>query len=199
MSYIFLCLIFDSYIRQKACVAWGVLDLNTSYSKTELSMGFYLLFSLLYIDKLLVMLRTTGIGCHLGSAYSGALSYADDITLLCLSVWGLNKMIVLCCEYAKEYDITFNPKKTVCIKFGSKIHIDEHVSVNGFTVQWSESVRHLGNFAESTLSDSLDCRYKQSMFIGYVNKLISKFGHLQPHILINLFKTYCCSFFTNVL
>ena len=28
------------------------------------------------------------------------------------------------------------------------------------------------------------------MFIGYVNKLISKFGHLQPHILINLFKTW---------
>ena len=67
--------------------------------------------------------------------------------------------------------------------------------MNGFTVQWSESVRHLGNFVDSTLSDSLDCRYKRSMFIGYVNKLISKFGHLQPHILINLFKTYCCSFF----
>ena len=70
------------------------------------------------------------------------------------------------------------------IKFGSKIHNDEHVSMNGFTVQWSESVRHLGNFVDSTLSDSLDCRYKRSMFIGYVNKLMSKFGHLQPHILI---------------
>ena len=67
--------------------------------------------------------------------------------------------------------------------------------MNGFTVQWSESVRHLGNFVDSTLSHSLDCRYKRSMFIGYVNKLIIKFGHLQPHILINLFKTYCCSFF----
>ena len=32
------------------------------------------------------------------------------------------------------------------------------------------------------------------MFIGYVNKLISKFGHLQPDVLINLFNTYCCSF-----
>ena len=53
-------------------------------------------------------------------------------------------------------------------------------------------MRHLGNFVDSTLSDSLDCRYKRSMFIGYVNKLISKFGHLQPHILINLFKAYCC-------
>ena len=30
------------------------------------------------------------------------------------------------------------------------------------------------------------------MFIGYVNKLISKFGHLQPHILINVFKAYFC-------
>ena len=63
-------------------------------------------------------------------------------------------------EYTKEYDITFNPKKTACIKFGSKIHNDEHVSMNGFTVQWSESVRHLGNFVDSTLSESLDCRYK---------------------------------------
>ena len=152
------------------------------------------IFFTIYLDKLLVMLRTTGIGCHLASAYSGALSYADDITLQCPSVRWLNEMIVIWCEYAKEYDITFNPKKTVCIKFGSKIHIDEHVSMNGFTVQWSECVRHLGNFVDSTLSDLLDCTHKRSMFIGYVNKLISKFGHLQPHILINLFKTYCCSF-----
>ena len=197
VSYIFLRLILDSYIRQKACVAWG--DFRSQYFlfKNGVKQGGVLspIFFTLYIDKLLVMLRTTGIGCHLGSAYSGALSYADDITLLCPSVRGLNEMIVLCCEYAKEYDIMFNPKKTVCIKFGSKIHNDEHVSMNGFTVQWSESVRHLGNFVDSTLSDSLDCRYKRSMFIGYVNKLMSKFGHLQPHILINLFKTYCCSFF----
>ena len=71
------------------------------------------------------MLRTTGIGCHLGSAYSGAVSYADDIILLCPSVRGLNEM-----NMQKEYDITFNPKKTVSIKFGSKIHYDEHVSMN---------------------------------------------------------------------
>ena len=67
------------------------------------------------------MLRTTGIGCHIGSDYIGALSYADDITLLYPSVRGLNELIVLCCEYEKEYDITFNPKKTVCIQLGSKI------------------------------------------------------------------------------
>ena len=142
VSYIFLRLIFDSYIRQKACVKQGGVSSP--------------IFFTIYIDKLLVMLRTTGIGCHLGSDYSGTLSYADDITLICPSVLGWNEMNVLCCKYAKEYDITFNNKKTVCIQFGSKINIDEHVSMNGFTVQWSESVRHLGNFVDSTLSDSLD-------------------------------------------
>ena len=90
--------------------------------------------------------------------------------------------------------ITFNPKKTVGIKFRSKINIDEHVSINGFPVQWSESARHLSNFVDSTLSDSLDYRYKRLMYIRYVNILINKFGHLQPHISINLSKTYCYSF-----
>ena len=66
-------------------------------------------------------------------------------------------------------------KLCVLIKFGSKVNIYEHVSMNGFIVQWSESVRHLGSFVDSTLYVLLDCRYKRSMFIGYVNKLTSKF------------------------
>ena len=103
MTYIFLRLIFDSYIRQKACVAWGVFRSQYFLSKNGVKQGWVLspIFFTIYIDKLIVMLRTTGIGCHLGSAYSSALSYADDITLICLNVRGLNEIIVLCCEYAK--------------------------------------------------------------------------------------------------
>ena len=71
----------------------------------------------------------------------------------------------------------------------------EHVVMNDNTIEWADNVRHLGNFVDVALSDSLDCRYKRSMFIGYVNKLISKFGHLQPNVLLNLFNTYCCSFY----
>ena len=53
--------------------------------------------------------------------YAGALSYADDITLLCPSVWGLNEMLKICNKYRLENNIIFNSKKTVCIKFGSTI------------------------------------------------------------------------------
>ena len=94
-------MIFDSYIRQKACVAWGVFRSQYFLFKNGVQQGGVLspIFFTIYIDKLLVMLRTTGIGYHIGSAYSSALSYADDITLL--SVRGLDEMIALCCEYAK--------------------------------------------------------------------------------------------------
>ena len=44
-------------------------------------------------------------------------------------------------------------------------------------------------------SDSLDCGYQCSMFIGYANKLISKCGHLQSKVLLNLYNTFCCSFY----
>ena len=49
-----------------------------------------------------------------------ALSYADDITLLCPIIRGLNEMIAMF-DFAKEYNIIFNPKKTVCIKFCENI------------------------------------------------------------------------------
>ena len=60
----------------------------------------------------------------------------------------------------------------------------------GNTIEWEDSVRHPGNFVDATLSDTMDCRYKHLMFIGYINKLISKFGHLQPKVLLNLFNTF---------
>ena len=97
-------------------------------------------------------------------------------------------MIDICCEYAEEYDIKFNPTKTVCIKYRDKLQLYEHVVIKGNTIEWADNVGHIGNFVDVALSEP-------SMFIGYVNMLIGKFGHLQPKVLLNLFNTYCCSFY----
>ena len=35
-----------------------------------------------YTDVLLKRLQATGVGCHMGSHFSGAFAFADDITLL---------------------------------------------------------------------------------------------------------------------
>ena len=63
------------------------------------------------VDDLLVKLKNSGIGCHIGHIFVGAFGYADDLILLCPSVVGLNKMIKICEDYANEHDILFNEKR----------------------------------------------------------------------------------------
>ena len=49
------------------------------------------------------------------------------------------------------------------------IQLNEHVVMNGNTIEWVDNVRHLGNFVDVALSCTLDCGYKRSMFIGHLN------------------------------
>ena len=118
------------------------------------------IFFSLYIDPLLLALKKSQIECHKNNVYMGALSYTDDITIICPSIRGLNKMLKICNEFAQSNKQNLIVK--ICIKYG-----DKHM---------------------------VDCGIKKGMFIGYVNKLRSNYDTLQPHILINLFNSYC--FFT---
>ena len=45
----------------------------------------------LFIDRLLLHLQRSGLGCHINNTYMGALSYADDITLISPSLYILNR------------------------------------------------------------------------------------------------------------
>ena len=66
--------------------------------------------------------------------------------------------------------------------------------MNDSVLNWKNEVRHFGNYFNSRLNNNVDSKHKCSHFIGYFNTLISNFGDLQPDILSNLFKSYCCSF-----
>ena len=47
----------------------------------------------LYIDRLLLCLQRSGLGCNISNTYMGALSYADDVALISPSLYGLNRML----------------------------------------------------------------------------------------------------------
>ena len=77
---------------------------------------------------MLLELKRSGIGCHINGIYMGVLSYADDITLSCPSIWGLNDMLKIFERFSVENSILCNKKKTICIKFGSKVKEGEGLS-----------------------------------------------------------------------
>ncbi len=63
------------------------------------------------MDGMLLQLKQSGIGCHIGDVYCGWLGNADDLTFLVPTVKGLKKMVHVCEKYALEFNITFNGSK----------------------------------------------------------------------------------------
>ena len=76
----------------------------------------------------------------------GYLSYADDITIMRLSVGGLNEMLKICSSFAQSSSIIFNNKKTVCIKYGKEIVKNEKAVLNTHVLKLVDKVKHLGNY-----------------------------------------------------
>ena len=56
----------------------------------------------LYLDNLMISLKQSGIGCHINETCMGNLGYVDDITLTCPSLYGLNCMLEICNQIAKN-------------------------------------------------------------------------------------------------
>ena len=151
------------------------------------------------LDKLLIRLKNSNIGCSINGCYTGALSYADDITLSCPSIRSLNRMLEICNYFAAEHNRIFNTNKSLGIKYGDPVCARETIYLRENKIRLESSVCHLGNYFDTTLSDMIDCKMKCSSFIGSVNRVMANFSHLQSHILRQIFKTHCCTFYGSAL
>ena len=61
-----------------------------------------------YLDGLLVELSKFGVGCHWGSSFAGAFSYANDVVLLapCASAPITTMYIDWACQYNRDWSYT---------------------------------------------------------------------------------------------
>ena len=86
------------------------------------------------LDGLFTKLRKSGYGCYIGNTFSGALGYADDVTLIAPSLQSLKQMIKICEEYAKEFDIQFNPSKSKLMCFNNKNSKEFTITINNHVI-----------------------------------------------------------------
>ena len=174
-------ILFDLYNRQTVVTKW--LDRCSSPFKVlnGVRQGAILspiLFSM-YIDVLILKLKSSGIGCHIGNLYYGALGYADDLVLLCPSAKGLQQMLKICENYGTDYYMSFNTKKTVCMLMSrNKITPNVPIELCSKPLNWVKSFKYLGNIITPNLRDDNDIIVKKGHFISCVNNLISSFGKL---------------------
>ena len=65
----------------------------------------------IYVDDIIVELKSSQEGCSIGGLYLGCVMYADDLLLLSASLTTLQRMINICASVAGHLDIIFNVKK----------------------------------------------------------------------------------------
>ena len=66
----------------------------------------------IYFDSLFECLQASGRGCYWDNHFAGALSYADDLTILAPSPDALRKMIADCEAFGQSHEQCFNAAKT---------------------------------------------------------------------------------------
>ena len=187
--------LLDLYQRQLTRTEWKGQYSDTFTSANGIRQGSITspLLYCLYMDELLVRLKKSGIGCWIGAHYLGAISYADDLTLLSPSHNGLQEMIKTCEEYAVEFGVEFNPIKSVCVLFGKGS--TPKISLGGRDLKWVKTVKFLGNHLTSELSETEDVRLKRGDLVGRVNSLVGNLGDAPDAILLQIFRSECCHFY----
>jgi hypothetical protein len=194
-------MIMDMYRRQSSRIFWGSQYSPYFDSQNGVCQGGVaspLLFTV-YIDELLQRLEKKGIGCCVGHEWFGGFGYADDLKLLCPSGKGLQSMVKVCQEFGQEFGVKFNATKSMCIIFTKSkeklLQTMPRIEIDGVVLSWVQSVKYLGMYLSSDLSEDVEIRYKQREFIGHTNSVMYKFGYAPREVLMMLFYSKCSPFY----
>jgi exonuclease III len=186
--------LYDMYRRQKIQAVWMGHVSTTFRTQNGIKQGSVIspvLFTI-YMDELLKVLEQGGYGCRIGVHYMGALSSADDLSLLCTTLFGLQKMINMCEEFGKKYGIKYNPKKSMCMKMGCNSNgVLPQLRLSGDRIEWVKKVRHLGNIITHDLRETGEISQKRGDLIGRVNKTLVTFRKAPDSVLRPIFNSKC--------
>jgi len=84
-----------------------------------------------------------------------------------------------------EYKLKTHSYYYLFIKIGESRREHENALLNDKYLQWDDKVKYLNSIVSNTVTDRIECISKKSKFI-------------QWYILMDLFKSYCCSLYGSI-
>ena len=198
-------LIMNMYINQNMQVRWNSSISISFHISNGVKQGGVIspVFFGLYIDNLIKILKNRNIGCKVGTNYMRVFGYTDDLSLLCPSLEGLKEMLFLCEQYAIDYKIMFNSKKSkfMCFQKKSDMTTDFNNCISmkdGSSIEYVKECVHLGNTIYSDISLKCIDGSVSDLFIR-TNSLLHDFSNVDSNILSKLHNTYCMSIYGSQL
>jgi hypothetical protein len=193
------------YLLHFARVSWNGSSSNSFRVLNGVRQGAILspVLFCVYFDTLVTSLAMTGLGCHIGSFFVGALAYADDLVLLAPSANAMRRMLRICEDYAVQFNVVFNGSKSKCLicpPTGTSRHVIQTACFPSFSIgtQSIEFVAkwpHLGHIITSECIDTDDILAAKVRLIGQINKVLYNFRKVDCQTKTRLVKAYCTSFY----
>ena len=148
-----------------------------------------------YTNSLSNALDRTGVGCrYLGSM--NHIAYADDMVLLSPSPFGLQTLLNTCDRFAKDHDIVYNTKKTVCMVMRPKTLknlMQPRFTLCGTILTFVNEYKYLGFRMSDKSCDNSEIQQQYRMLCCRTNSLIRKFSMCSYSVKRFLFTTYCAT------
>ena len=132
-----------------------------------------------YLDELLIGLRSCGYGARIGHIYVGSVAYADDVTLLSSTQHGMQKMLDVCSLFVEEKGLIFNSKKSVSTVFvwnNRSPLVNPKLTVRGGFLSFKNTVSHIGVIMDSAQQFKISVEARLRKFFGGVNTVLAKIG-----------------------
>ena len=150
----------------------------------------------LYVDDLILILKSSGAGCHYIRTFAAALFYADDMAVLSPSLKGLQKLLDLCSSYCEEWDIRLNASKTKNLFFGSKNAPSHHVQLNNVDIPWESKWKYLGINLKS--GQNFGCCMLEAIAKYYraLNAILRVEGRSNDMTMLRLIEAHCLPILT---
>ena len=163
-----------------------------------------------YADGLLVMLRQSGLGCHVAGVWMGGFLYADDLSLIAPTRAILSSMLALVEAFGASLNLTFSSSqdhrrcKSFCIYFVGprpvrRVVYPSPLVLNGVTLPWRESAIHLGHTLHQDLTFNLDATVRRATFISRSVEVRSQFSFAAPSQILMAVRLLCCDSYGSVL
>ena len=145
----------------------------------------------LYVDDLIYILKSLGVGCYIGNTFAAALLYADDMAVLAPSLKGLQRLLDACSAYCRDWDIKLNAKKTKNIMFGAKSPPSHCVTLDGQILPWENQCKYLGVTLKS--GTTFHCCVKETIgkFYRALNSIIRIDGRSDDMVMLRLLEAHC--------
>jgi hypothetical protein len=181
-------------------VKWGACYSKVVVATAGVRQGSILspmLFSV-YVDELLLRLHNSKLGCQIKYVNFNSFMYADDLLLLSISAYDLQKMIDMCEIELSNIDMCVNVNKSSCVRVGPRYNVfATPVHINNKPIKWSNELKYLGVTMLAGKTLCFDFHATKAKYFGSLNSILGKLGSTSAvRILLHLMSTQCSPILT---